>query len=241
MPSRIIGAASIAAVFAITCPTAQAANPSFDCAKASTLDERAICAHRPLAELDQAMATAFAQASQKFKADAQKIAVQSLAKRHGCKANPICILDQQVEAIGKYSYLGSTVSVPLWAAPYRYHLLNTQTGSRSPALPIRVGQCTVTQVTNISTRFGGELREPESKLLDPGSAISYANQGYQVSYSFVEALADSRVGDRVLLCLVSIPTNCPPGDDRGRIYSATNLRTNGSWLLPDAQHACGGA
>ena len=31
------------------------------------------------------------------------------------------------------------------------------------------------------------------------------------------------------------------GDERGRVYSGTNLRTRGSWQLPDAQHMCGGA
>ena len=39
----------------------------------------------------------------------------------------------------------------------------------------------------------------------------------------------------------SVPENCPPGDDRGKIYKATNLRTNESWEAPDSQHSCGGA
>jgi hypothetical protein len=131
--------------------------------------------------------------------------------------------------------------VPSWVAAYRYQLFNARGGSRSAELPTRVGQCAVTQIGKISTRFGGELKEPETKLLDPGSVVNYTNQGHQVSYSFVQALQDSRVGDQVLLCLASFPTNCPPGDSRGRTYSATNLRTGGSWLLPDAQHLCGGA
>jgi hypothetical protein len=74
------------------------------------------------------------------------------------------------------------------------------------------------------------------------SEVSYANGGYRVSQpSFVPAIAESRGGDKVLLCLVSIPKNCPPEDDRGRLYSGTNLRTGGSWLLPDSIHMCGGA
>jgi uncharacterized protein len=223
------------------CGTARAVTPSFDCAKASTPDERTICAHARLAELDQAIARAFAQAGQQSKDEAQKIAVQSLGTRHACGANPICILDQQVEAIGDYSYLGSTVSVPLWVAAYRYQLFKERGGSRSAEFPTRVGQCAVTQIGKISTRFGGELKEPETKLLDPGSVVNYTNQGHQVSYSFVPSLYDSRVGDHILLCLASLPKNCPLGDSRGQTYSATNLRTGGSWLLPDAQHSCGGA
>ena len=31
------------------------------------------------------------------------------------------------------------------------------------------------------------------------------------------------------------------GDQRGRIYQARNLRTGGTWTLPDSQHSCGGA
>jgi hypothetical protein len=49
------------------------------------------------------------------------------------------------------------------------------------------------------------------------------------------------LGDSVKLCLIFIPEDCPPGDDRGRFYRATNLRNGESWELPDSQHMCGGA
>jgi hypothetical protein len=38
-----------------------------------------------------------------------------------------------------------------------------------------------------------------------------------------------------------LPTNCPPGDHRGKLYTTTNLRTEEAWTLPDAEHGCGGA
>jgi uncharacterized protein len=242
MSSKITGAAWVVAMIAsVGFATAQAAGPSFDCARASTPDERTICTHKRLAALDRAASTAFSQASQKFRQEARKIAVESLAARRACGANPLCILDQQVQAIGEYSDLGSTVPVPPWVGAYRYEIFNARGGPRTVQLPGRVGQCTTTQISEISTRFGGELKKPDNELDSSGSAVTYANRGYQVSYGFVQALADSHIGDRVLLCLVSIPTNCPPGENRGRMYSATNLRTKGSWLLPDAQHSCGGA
>ena len=78
-------------------------------------------------------------------------------------------------------------------------------------------------------------------LQNSGSAISYANNIYGVSYEVVDAVRSSRVGDPVTLCLVSIPQDCPKGDDRGKVYSATNLRTKQGWSLPDAEHMCGGA
>jgi hypothetical protein len=73
-----------------------------------------------------------------------------------------------------------------------------------------------------------------------GSAVTFSNKAYQVSYGFVGALANSHIGDEVLLFLASIPKNCPPGDNRGREYSGTNLKTDDSWILPDAQHMCAG-
>jgi hypothetical protein len=76
---------------------------------------------------------------------------------------------------------------------------------------------------------------------DSGSAVLFASGHYQVSYDQVPAVNRSRPGDRVYLCLVKLPEHCPPGDHRGRIYTATNLRTLESWTLPDSQHSCGGA
>ena len=67
----------------------------------------------------------------------------------------------------------------------------------------------------------------------PRNAISYANGGGQVSYDTIPEIHRSRVGDPVRLCLVSIPEDCPPGDDRGKVYSATNLRTGESWEAPE--------
>jgi hypothetical protein len=100
-------------------------------------------------------------------------------------------------------------------------------------LPGRVGQCSVTSVKALETRLQG--------MPDSGSAISYENGGYQVSYDIIPAIQSSRRGDSVRLCLVFIPKHCPPGDARGRIYEATNLRTGGTWKAPDSEHSCGGA
>ncbi len=99
-------------------------------------------------------------------------------------------------------------------------------------LPTEIGQCSETTIEDIGYRLG----DPDS-----GSAISYANGGGQVSYDTIPEIHRSRVGDPVKLCLVSLPEDCPPGDDRGKVYSATNLRTGESWQAPDSQHSCGGA
>ena len=100
-------------------------------------------------------------------------------------------------------------------------------------LPQRVGECSDTTVQWIGTRLEG--------IPDSGSAIEYANGGTQVSYEMIPGIEQSQVGDSVRLCLESIPADCPPGDDRGRIYRAANLRTHQSWRAMDSEHSCGGA
>ena len=113
----------------------------------------------------------------------------------------------------------------------------------SPALadrlPKRLGQCSLTRVKKVETRLmDGVANLP---ILGSGSAVEFTNGGYQVSYQQEETVDKSRRGDLVRMCLVSIPKGCPPGDDRGRMYRTTNLRTRRSWTLPDSEHMCGGA
>lgn len=98
---------------------------------------------------------------------------------------------------------------------------------------MQVGDCVETSVTLIGSRLEG--------VADSGSGVEFANGMSQVSYDVLPGIANSRVGDRVRICLVSVPENCPPGDDRGRVYAGTNLRTNESWTASDSQHMCGGA
>lgn len=98
--------------------------------------------------------------------------------------------------------------------------------------PDRIGACVATRIA----RMGFRLGTPES-----GPAIVLANGIPQVSYDEVPAIASSRVGDPVVTCLVTLPEGCPPGDMRGKRYRTTNRRTGAAWVLPDSEHACGGA
>jgi hypothetical protein len=115
-----------------------------------------------------------------------------------------------------------------------------QAQSRRPANPVmQVGTCVRTTVSLVTQR----LEDGRSRRVIPlsGSAIRFANGLYQVSYEQVRPLNESRRGDPVFVCLMIVPRNCPPGDRRGKIYTATNLRTQESWTLPDSSHSCGGA
>lgn len=107
--------------------------------------------------------------------------------------------------------------------------------------PTKIGSCVQGTIKSISTRFGDKLVKPNGDDIDQGASFQATSGIYGVSYSYVPELAASRVGDRVLSCLTSIPKGCPKGDDRGRMYTTTNMRTQASWTLPDSQHMCGGA
>ncbi|HXP02829.1 MAG TPA: hypothetical protein VN808_01830 [Stellaceae bacterium] len=106
-------------------------------------------------------------------------------------------------------------------------------------LPTQIGQCTNTTIKDVTTRLqDGATNRP---IPGSGSAVDFANSGYQVSYDTIAEITQSHAGDPVTMCLVSIPKGCPPGDKRGLTYKTTNLRTHGTWTLPDSEHMCGGA
>ena len=106
-------------------------------------------------------------------------------------------------------------------------------------LPTQIGQCTSTTIKEVTTQLqDGATNKP---IPGSGSAVEFANGGYQVSYDTIAVITQSRSGDPVTMCLVSIPQGCPPGDKHGLTYKTTNLRTHGAWTLPDSEHMCGGA
>ncbi|MEZ5960517.1 MAG: hypothetical protein R3C30_08810 [Hyphomonadaceae bacterium] len=107
-----------------------------------------------------------------------------------------------------------------WAPP-----MDTYAVAQEP-----IGTCAQTSVISVGFRAGAS-----------GSAIEYANGRVQIDYNFIEGIHNSHRGDVVRLCLTDIPIGCPPGDDRGRTYKATNLRTRESWSAIDSEHSCGGA
>ena len=120
-----------------------------------------------------------------------------------------------------------------WRLGEARYFVEAPASGASGGVPTQVGACVQTQIAMLGSRLEGAP--------DSGSAITYANGINGVSYDVIAALRNSRVGDPVTLCLVSLPQDCPKGDDRGKVYSATNLRTQQGWSLPDSQHMCGGA
>lgn len=114
----------------------------------------------------------------------------------------------------------------------------------APAAPVsrvlpKLGTCARTTIKELSQRL--EDGRTHRTIPNSGSAMVLNNGVYGVSYDQVAALNESKVGDPVYTCLVKLPRHCPPGDNRGKLYTTTNLRTEQSWTLPDAEHICGGA
>lgn len=115
---------------------------------------------------------------------------------------------------------------------------NTYAVTPNDPLPKTVLSCGGSVITDIGGRLEGD------KNFETGAHVTLKNHGVSVAYqedTNIPAIKNSKVGDHVLVCLVFIPQHCPPGDDRGRFYTVTNLRTLESWTLPDSQHQCGGA
>ena len=105
-------------------------------------------------------------------------------------------------------------------------------------LPTEVLSCGGSKVAKIMGRLQGDAN------LETGAHVILNNGGMTVAYQddiSLTAIRNTRIGDHVLVCLVNITKNCPKGDDRGKVYTITNLRTLESWTLPDSQHSCGGA
>jgi uncharacterized protein len=217
----------------------QAHAASFDCTRAATPDERAVCSDPQLSELDELIARVYGEAKTATPGDQGLVAYARafLNDRRVCQADRSCILGSYIGVLTTYQNYGAKEAMPSWvSAP-------AIAGNRPPLsgpLPVRIGQCTTTQVAQITPRLDPG-HPPMSADFDSGTAINYRNNGYQVSYDREAALLNSRRGDNVLMCLVAVPHNCPPGDDRGRVYTVTNLRTSATWTLPDSEHSCGGA
>lgn len=94
-----------------------------------------------------------------------------------------------------------------------------------------VGQCVTSSVYRVTSRL---VNSPRS-----GTDITFTNGIGLVSYDIIPAAQNSQRNDPVRICLISIPPNCPPGDDRGRLYTVTNLRSNRNFTMHDAQRLCG--
>lgn len=213
-------------------------DPSFDCTRASSDDERAICGNEKLSAIDVLVADAYRSYQAEFQPK-KSVARHLLADRRACGDDTVCIAAAQLSALSTYG------AIEPWVQNYvvseisaRASHLAHQAGADAGHVPQQVGDCVQTRISNVTTRFG----EPVTySNIDAGTSVEYANGGRVVSYGRDQGLFDAKAGQRVVMCLLTIPYDCPEGDDRGRLYYTFDADTKGEWILTDTQHMCGGA
>lgn len=236
----VSAAALLAALLFGSAADAVDAGPGFDCKKASAPDEKVICADPLLSRVDRMINAGFATFEPAYDQSKKEIAAALLADRRSCGADRPCV------ASAMYSMLSNYGTVPPWVYDYAQALLGFKAaelnasapeGANQP-MPEKIGQCAVTTIEQRATRFGESLDTAEAGA---GTSVTFANGGYQVDYSTNDAIYVSEEGQRVVICLMQIPRDCPKGDDRGRLYLTYNTVTQNNWALSDSQHSCGGA
>ena len=201
----------------------------FDCAKAGSADEKIVCGDSELSRLDELFNERYAAQKKASAGDNLVHAARNfLADRRDCGGDRSCILSAYLAVLWTISADKSDFMEGISA--------KSLAGNRSPeakTIPAKVGQCAATSIVEVHPRLDGDAN------FDSGTGIDYANDGYQVSYRREEALIGSKPGDHVTMCLVQIDRDCDAGES-GRLFLVTNDRTRESWILPDAQHKCGG-
>ena len=109
---------------------------------------------------------------------------------------------------------------------------------RISQLPRKVGECFETTITAITDRYGEDIPPRAKKGADPGTIVRFSNSGVQVSLRRENSIVRSQIFDKVNMCLVETPKECP-SDLRGRVYQTTNLRTKETWSLANDIRSCG--
>ncbi len=124
--------------------------------------------------------------------------------------------------------------------------------NKGGAWSAKTHKCVDTTVTSVGYRLQG--------MSDSGSAVEFATslgvsgmKSYNgqpmragiVSYNTEPVAAREHRGDRVQVCLVSVPKRdqyCNPStDSRGRMYRVYDYRQHAAYSGANSEHACGGA
>lgn len=215
-----------------------AADPSFDCKLARTLDEKTICSNPYLAQIDSLVAHAYRTNETEFQTK-KSIVSRSLKHRAECGEDDACIASVQLSAYRAYK------ATEPWVSNYVRGLVSSRAALLAKGLiegvagiPAKHAQCSRTRIKSVTTRFGEAVTYDNDA---DGTAVTYENGGFVISYDREEGLYSAKEGQPVIMCLLSVPYDCPDGDDRGRFYYTLSLEANADWVVADAHHMCGGA
>lgn len=216
---------------------AGAAGPSFDCKKASSPDEIAICHNPKLAELDSLISDGYRKlAGQLGKDVANRINAPFFRQRRTCGGDELCIFQYGAAELQTFAEGLGSDQLPSWIGlepRLRYDVLKKM---------LKIGECTVSTLREKSYR----LCAPDDHGVcipgaDSGTSIVLANGMYGVSYDLEKGFDRVEEGDVIVACLTGVPKDCPAGDDRGYTWDFIDHRSGTKWNLPDSEHMCGGA
>lgn len=119
--------------------------------------------------------------------------------------------------------------------------------SEISSIPTRIGDCFETQVVDKFFRLWAP-DDPEMPQEEYGIGKEIVLKLPNEFLLYTDQIGDRQLaspdyapGNPVQLCLVSIPTDCPPGDDRGKEYSLLDRKTGYQAVHIDSWHLCGGA
>ena len=198
---------------------------SFDCNKASTFVEKAICADSEISSLDESLSSSYRSAlADSSKANAIKLGQHDWIKKRNLCKDEVCLKNSYIQRIKALA-----IDNPL---------------------PKKIGQCVDSTISDKYTRFedieagesgGGEVSvEFKNELaLFILSISNFPEKGNPDKYMF--STSDFALGDKVKLCLKELPKGCPKDDDRGKVYTVINYKNNKSFVGIDSWHSCGGA
>ncbi len=210
--------------------------PSFDCKKASTAEEKTICANDDLASLDRMVSDGYQRLVSNLGVEgANKINSPFFLARKKCNSNVECIRSNGLAEVSTIHEM-----VPEFPTKEQQSSLGWIAYS-SLKTHIKVGDCVNTAISELGPRLCSGDCTGNLPFNDTGDTIIAENGIYGVSYDRIPGLEASKVGDGVKICLKSIPKGCPANDDRDYNWVWKDLRTAKTFELFDSEHMCGGA
>lgn len=115
----------------------------------------------------------------------------------------------------------------------------TEASTPEPPRPPEIAfSCRETTITAIRARLQDKDGCPD---LDSGVTIQFKSGVVLVGYEKPLTMEHQQPGDRVQVCLVAVPHDCPPGDDRGKTYRVFDYASKEAYVMIDSDHMCGGA
>ncbi len=216
---------------------------SFDCKKASSFIEHTICSESELSKLDEDLLTAYKiSLDMCFTDEAIKQTKQEQRQwlknvRNAC-TDVSCLKRVYKERI-------ETLAPPDGGE----EIVDGEAELDAANLPTEIGACVDGYIGAKNTRFdnavageaGGEVyvwltNEVDLYIVEIANLPEEENPN-----AYMYTTDDFKIGDKINLCLVSVPSECPEGDERGKVYEVTNYKNAKRFTGVDAWHSCGGA